>query len=81
MEREKYYLYIDECGDQNLSNFDANFPIFTLCGIIVSESMRDKLDSQILELKKTFWGLPFLRATLTILVWYSACGLPHLRSG
>ena len=55
MEREKYYLYIDECGDQNLSNFDANFPIFTLCGIIVSESMRDKLDSQILELKKTFW--------------------------
>lgn len=56
MEREKYYLYIDECGDQNLSNFDANFPIFTLCGIIVSESMRDKLDSQILELKKTFWG-------------------------
>ena len=56
MERKKYYLYIDECGDQNLSNFDANFPIFTLCGIIVSESMRDKLDSQILELKKTFWG-------------------------
>lgn len=56
MEREKYFLYIDECGDQNLSNFDANFPIFTLCGIIVSEEMRDRLDAQILELKRTFWG-------------------------
>lgn len=56
MEREKYFLYIDECGDQNLANFDANFPIFTLCGIIVSEEMRDQLDAQILELKRTFWG-------------------------
>ena len=56
MTREKYYLYIDECGDQNLANFDANFPIFTLCGIIVSEEMRDKLDAQISELKQTFWS-------------------------
>lgn len=56
MKCENYYLYIDECGDQNLANFDANFPIFTLCGIIVSEEMRDRLDAQILELKKRFWG-------------------------
>ena len=33
----KYYLYIDECGDNNLRNFDEQFPIFTLCGIVVSE--------------------------------------------
>ena len=56
MSNKKFYLYIDECGDQNLANFDANFPIFTLCGIIVSEENRDILDSQIALLKKEFWG-------------------------
>ena len=35
--KEKYYLFLDECGDQNIANFDPSFPIFTLCGIIVSE--------------------------------------------
>ena len=40
MKKEKYYLYVDECGDQNLANFDTNFPIFTLCGIIVSEKTK-----------------------------------------
>ena len=32
----KYILYLDECGDQNLASFDPQFPIFTLCGIVVS---------------------------------------------
>lgn len=56
MQKEKYYLYVDECGDQNLANFDTNFPIFTLCGIIVSEQMNDILNRQIIELKKKYWG-------------------------
>lgn len=56
MENKQYYLFIDECGDQNLANFDTNFPIFTLCGIIVSEEMKDKLDTQISQLKQEFWG-------------------------
>ena len=56
MEAKKYYLFIDECGDQNLANFDPNFPIFTLCGIIVSEEKREMLDSQISFLKQEFWG-------------------------
>lgn len=56
MENKQYYLFIDECGDQNLANFDADFPIFTLCGIIVSEEMKDKLDTQISQLKQEFWG-------------------------
>lgn len=33
----KFILYLDECGDQNLASFDPQFPIFTLCGIVVSE--------------------------------------------
>lgn len=53
---EKYYLFLDECGDQNLANFDPSFPIFTLCGIVLSEEQLQILSSQINDLKKTFWG-------------------------
>ena len=52
----KYYLYIDECGDQNLANFDEQFPIFTLCGIVVEDSKRAWLEEQIHALKQEFWG-------------------------
>jgi len=56
IKKEQYYLFIDECGDQNLSNFDKGFPIFTLCGIIVSEDKKKYLDNSIEELKREFWG-------------------------
>lgn len=54
--KEKYYLFLDECGDQNIANFDPSFPIFTLCGIIVSEEQLQVLSAQICELKRDFWG-------------------------
>ncbi len=44
--RQKYYMFIDECGDQNLSNFETTFPIFTLCGIIVSEGQNQALNKE-----------------------------------
>lgn len=53
---KKYYLFLDECGDQNLANFDPSFPIFTLCGIILSEAQLQMLAIQIDDLKKEFWG-------------------------
>lgn len=53
---EKYYLFLDESGDQNLANFDPSFPIFTLCGIVLSEEQLQILSSQINDLKKDFWG-------------------------
>lgn len=52
----KYYLYIDECGDQNLENFNPEFPIFTLCGVLVSRENRRKLEAAFISLKKEFWG-------------------------
>lgn len=52
----KYYLFLDECGDQNLSSFDPSFPIFTLCGIIVSQERLDFITQKINALKKEFWG-------------------------
>ena len=54
--RKQYYLFLDECGDQNLSSFDPLFPIFTLCGIVVSQEQLDAISEKINALKKEFWG-------------------------
>ena len=54
--KQRYNLYIDECGDQNLSNFDSQFPIFTLCGVLVREDKDNILQEQIKDLKNRFWG-------------------------
>jgi hypothetical protein len=54
--KQKYYLYIDECGDQNLENFNPEFPIFTLCGVLVSRDNRKKLEAAFNAFKQEFWG-------------------------
>lgn len=51
-----YYLYLDECGDQNLATFDNLFPIFTLCGVLVSEDKLPKFEEEINAIKREFWG-------------------------
>lgn len=53
---ERYYLFLDESGDQNLANFDPSFPIFTLCGIVLSEEQLQILSTQVNDLKRDFWG-------------------------
>lgn len=52
----KYYLFLDECGDQNLSNFSPEFPIFTLSGIIVSDEQYKIIVEQVNTLKSHFWN-------------------------
>lgn len=52
----KYFLFLDECGDHNLSNYNPTFPIFTLSGIIVSESDYHLIDEKLNILKQQFWG-------------------------
>ena len=54
--KEKYYMFIDECGDQNLSAFDENFPIFTLCGVLMSHKQLHAMEDRITALKKKYWG-------------------------
>lgn len=54
--KTKYYLYIDECGDQNLENYNPEFPIFTLCGVLVSRENRKKLEADFIALKQELWG-------------------------
>ena len=52
----RYFLFLDECGDQNLTNFDPSFPIFTLCGIIISENEYNAIESKIIEMKRKYWN-------------------------
>lgn len=42
-ENKKYFLFADEYGDSNLSVYEKSFPVFTLCGIIVSREQIRKL--------------------------------------
>jgi len=51
----KYYLFLDECGDQNIANFDPSFPIFTLCGIIISENDYSIMERDVNEMKRKYW--------------------------
>lgn len=52
----KFVLYLDECGDQNLASFDPQFPIFTLCGIVVSEEQDRMMSERINALKSEIWN-------------------------
>ena len=53
---KKYYLFLDECGDQNLANFDPSFPVFTLCGILISDDNYNEICSKIIEMKQSYWS-------------------------
>ena len=53
---DNFALYLDECGDQNLSSFDPQFPIFTLCGVVVSEEQDELLADRINSLKRDIWN-------------------------
>lgn len=55
-EKDKYYLFVDECGGQNLTSLDENFPIFTLCGVLMSHSQLRAMEGKISALKKKYWG-------------------------
>ncbi len=51
----KYYLFLDETGDQSLANFNPSFPIFSLCGIIMSHKNYMKFCAEINKIKNKYW--------------------------
>lgn len=51
----KYYLFLDESGDHGLKNIDENFPIFLLCGILISEENYEIIKKEINTIKEYFW--------------------------
>ncbi len=55
-DKPKYYLFIDECGDHNLAKYDPGFPVFTLCGILVSRQNLNALNKAFEELKIEIFG-------------------------
>jgi hypothetical protein len=52
----KYYLFIDESGDHGLSSINRDFPLFLLCGVIISSEEYEKIRTSINEVKQEFWG-------------------------
>lgn len=52
----KYYLFIDESGDHGLKTIDTSFPVFLLCGVLVSEEELTKIDNQVNVLKLKYWN-------------------------
>jgi len=51
-----HFLFLDESGDHGLKNIDTNFPVFVLCGIIISETEYYNLIRDFNDLKKQFWN-------------------------
>ncbi len=52
----KHFLFIDESGDHGLVSIDPNFPVFVLCGIVISEPNYISINQGLKDLKKRFWG-------------------------
>jgi hypothetical protein len=53
---KKMFLFIDESGDHGLTQIDINFPIFVLCGVLISQSDYERINNDINDLKKSIWG-------------------------
>lgn len=51
-----FTLFIDECGDPNLEKFDKTFPIFTLCGVLISDKKLGYLENEVNGLKQDLWA-------------------------
>ena len=52
----KYYLFLDESGDHGLSSIDGNFPIFLLCGCLISEVSLKELQNEIRKFKVKYFN-------------------------
>ena len=52
----KHYLFLDESGDHGLVNVDSAFPVFVLCGIILSDQQYQAVTEKMQVIKSQFWG-------------------------
>lgn len=50
-----YNLFIDESGDHGLSNLNPSFPVFLLCGIIISSADYETLRKNFNKIKEDIW--------------------------
>lgn len=52
----KYYLFIDESGDHGLTSLNPDFPVFLLCGVLVSQVDYQIIREEFNIIKSTLWG-------------------------
>lgn len=52
----KYYFFIDESGDHGLAVVNPDFPVFLLCGVIVSEVEYENIRQSFNTIKHSLWG-------------------------
>lgn len=52
----KYFLFMDESGDHGLTTLNPDFPVFLLCGVLISETDYSVFLTQINLLKSSIWG-------------------------
>lgn len=52
----KYYVFLDESGDHGLNNIDPDFPVFVLCGVVISQDNYEEVSNWFDEIKEHFWG-------------------------
>ncbi|MDR2206171.1 MAG: DUF3800 domain-containing protein [Flavobacteriaceae bacterium] len=52
---KKYHLYIDESGDHGLVSVNTDFPVFLLCGILISEDSYHTISQELNIIKREFW--------------------------
>lgn len=52
----QYQLYLDESGDHGLTTLNHDFPVFLLCGVLVSEIEYIRLRDALNNIKSKFWG-------------------------
>lgn len=52
----KHYLFIDESGDHGLTSLNPDFPVFLLCGVLVSQVDYHQIREEFNIIKSTLWG-------------------------
>lgn len=51
----KYILFMDESGDHGLANPQPDFPVFLLCGVLITEESYELVRQEINQLKESIW--------------------------
>lgn len=52
----KYFLFVDESGDHGLKTVDTNFPVFLLCGVLISENEFKQINANANQAKLKYWN-------------------------
>jgi hypothetical protein len=52
----KYQFFLDETGDHGLGHIDDNFPLFLLCGCLISEDNLVELESAVKKFKIKYFN-------------------------